>query len=204
VAARPCRTGPVEGSVLTVQMFRPCPPAGCRGHGERVIAPPRPAPPVDVAAAAGQRSGHARRRGSPVKWWIRCAGDRRIRAVPPVGHCAGRMAGFPMSHPYLHAHEFQIPAPIRDFQSARWTVVPAPAGTMCRHAGKIGERRLPDPPQAGRAIPREMAAHPGWRWAHSAMSRRSMAAAIRSGNESGVHANAGTPSAARAAALSWS
>jgi hypothetical protein len=44
----------------------------------------------------------------------------------------------------------------------------------------------------------------GWRWAHSAMSRRSMAAAIRSGNESGVHANAGTPSAARAAALSWS
>jgi len=44
----------------------------------------------------------------------------------------------------------------------------------------------------------------GWRCAHSAMSRRSMAAAIRSGNESGVHANAGTSSPARAAALSWS
>ncbi len=35
-------------------------------------------------------------------------------------------------------------------------------------------------------------------------SRRWMAAAISSGKASGVHANAGTPSAASAAAFSWS
>jgi hypothetical protein len=54
-----------------------------------------------------------------------------------------------MSHPYLNAHEFQIPAPSGDFQPARWTVVPAGAGTMCRHAGRIGERRLPGSPLLG-------------------------------------------------------
>jgi hypothetical protein len=35
---------------------------------------------------------------------------------------------------------------LKDFQSAQWTVVPVPAGTMCRHAGKIGEWRLPGEP----------------------------------------------------------
>ena len=43
-----------------------------------------------------------------------------------------------------------------------------------------------------------------WCWAHWVMSRRSMAAAIRSGKASGVQANAVTPSPASAAALSWS
>jgi SAM-dependent methyltransferase len=43
-----------------------------------------------------------------------------------------------------------------------------------------------------------------WRCAHSAMSRRSMAAAIRSGKASGVQAKAVTPRPASAAAFSWS
>jgi hypothetical protein len=42
------------------------------------------------------------------------------------------------------------------------------------------------------------------RSAKAIKSRRSIAAAINSGNASGVHANAGTPSAASAAAFSWS
>jgi hypothetical protein len=45
-----------------------------------------------------------------------------------------------MSHPHLLAHEFKYRLPTGDFQPARWPVVPAPAGTMCRHAGKIGKR----------------------------------------------------------------
>src|SRR5580658_10492366 len=73
-------------------------------------------------------------------------GDHRIGAVPSVGRCAGRMAALSDPHPYLLAHEFKYRLPTGDFQPARWTVMPAPAGTMCHHAGKIGERRLADPP----------------------------------------------------------
>ena len=43
----------------------------------------------------------------------------------------------PEPHPHLLAHEFQIPASNGDFQSKRWTVVSAIAGTMCHHAGQI-------------------------------------------------------------------
>ena len=60
-----------------------------------------------------------------------------VGTVPPVSGAV--RAGWRLSnpHPYLLAHEFQILASSGDFQAARWTVVPAPAGTMCRHAGKI-------------------------------------------------------------------
>jgi hypothetical protein len=67
------------------------------------------------------------------------------RSAPGRVLC-GRDGGFPVPHPYLLAHEFQKSGPNRDFQPARWTLVPALAGTMCRHAGKIGERRLPHSP----------------------------------------------------------
>jgi SAM-dependent methyltransferase len=60
----------------------------------------------------------------------------------------------------------------------------------------------------GQLVKRQMLARrrqePVWRRAHSVMSRRSMAAAIRSGKESGVQANADTPRSARAAAFSLS
>jgi len=45
--------------------------------------------------------------------------------------------GFPEPHPHLQAHEFEMPTCNGDFEPARWTVVPAAAGTMCHHAGQI-------------------------------------------------------------------
>ena len=56
------------------------------------------------------------------------------------------MAALSDPHPYLLAHEFKYRLPTGDFQPARWTVMPAPAGTMCHHAGKIRLRGLPDVP----------------------------------------------------------
>jgi hypothetical protein len=56
------------------------------------------------------------------------------------------MAALSDTHPYLPAHESQNIGFPADFQSARWTVVPAGAGTMCRHAGKIRQQQLPDAP----------------------------------------------------------
>jgi hypothetical protein len=93
-------------------------------------------------------------------------GDHQIRSAP-VGRCACRMAALrsspvpaswvgpgrpariapggvsPARPPHPANSKYRLPG---DFQPARWTVVPAPAGTMCRHAGKIRLRRLPDVP----------------------------------------------------------
>src|SRR5580704_9361765 len=88
----------------------------------------------------------SRRAGRMCPHLVYGTGDHRIRTVPSVGRCASRMAALSDTHPYLPAHESQNIGFPADFQSARWPVKPAGAGTMCHHAGKIGERRLPDPP----------------------------------------------------------
>jgi hypothetical protein len=46
------------------------------------------------------------------------------------------MAGVPNPRTYTHMNSKYLL--LKDFQPAQWTVVPVPAGTMCRHAGKIG------------------------------------------------------------------
>ena len=108
----------------------------------------------------------------------------------------GLVNGFIRDHPDAPAAYPEInnaTRPLRAAAAARVT----PSGCRCGPGKATGR-----PPRT-----RPLRSSNGWRvvrWAHSVRSRRSMAAAIRSPNESGVQAKAGTPSSARAAATSWS
>src|SRR5580704_10414973 len=94
-------------------------------------------------------------------------GPPHPHTVPAVGRCACRMAALrssPVPASWVgpgrpaRIAPGGFPRPARrtrripnigfqgDFQPAGWAVVPAPAGTMCRHAGKIAQRRLPHSP----------------------------------------------------------
>lgn len=73
---------------------------------------------------------------------------------------------------------------------------------QARLADQLGGEHAPD--DGAVVLYREPVATRPWSPAHVPRSRRSMAAAMSSPNRSGVQANAGTPSVASAAALSWS
>jgi hypothetical protein len=124
---------------------RRCPRrAGRSGSSRRMRphrSPPRPAKPHGGSG----REGHglkapAFRPGAP---WPR----RHRRPDPYLGRALrGQDGGVPDVSPVPARTRIPNTGSQRDFQSAQWTVVPTGAGTMCRHAGKIGERRLPDSP----------------------------------------------------------
>jgi hypothetical protein len=63
-------------------------------------------------------------------------GGHRIRTQCPRSGAAWAGWG-PQPHTHLLAREFRIPVSKGDFQAARWTVMPAPAGTTGHHAGQL-------------------------------------------------------------------
>ena len=63
-------------------------------------------------------------------------GDHHIRAVPRWGATRAGWRGARAAPAPARTQIPNIGSQRGDFQPARWTVVPTPAGTMCHHAGK--------------------------------------------------------------------
>jgi hypothetical protein len=140
-------------------------PAGFFPNQDTRVCVPGPSARTGLPRAPGSDEwpAHAVRRdntGITAGGWLRWSAVARLGrfhtwrvalGTTAFAQCPGRALpvqdrGVIRPHPHLHAHEVQILASNGHFQPARWTVVPALAGTMCRHAGKIRQQRLPDPP----------------------------------------------------------
>jgi hypothetical protein len=137
-----------QGGVAAWPAYGPSPLVRSRRSGRTAAVAPRPCvyrislgkPPECLHSLAQFGGGSGLDGGSGVQ------GTSASAQCPVRALRVRRMAALRMSHPHLLAHEFQILASSGDFQPARWTVAPAPAGTMCHHAGKIRQRQLLDAP----------------------------------------------------------